>query len=236
VQVQLERPASLHGEQLQLAVAGAISVEAGGGRATSLDGRLSAGKGGWLEPPGGRRFTVERARAQFDGGLDPRLDVRATRELTDALLIIEIDGRLSDPRTHLFSDPASYDLAQLEGLVASGARSAETSVGQRMAGLISELITGRVKAGLVDQLPLDVIKLEQTAGAASPTRLEVGKFLGERLYLGYVYQFGTLATPGHRLNAHQGELELHLPRNVSLGGYYGDAGTGSLDLSWTYRR
>ena len=134
-----------------------------------------------------------------------------------------------------------YDERQIGALVLSGDAHADAAssdrIGGRMAGVVTGLIAGRVRDKVAPSLPLDVVKLEPGATAATPSRLEVGKFiLGDRLYVSYAYQFGGLTLPTRRLNAHQAQVQLKLVRRLSLDARYGDAGAGALDLTFSLRR
>ena len=107
-------------------------------------------------------------------------------------------------------------------------------VGARMAGVISGLAAGRLRDTVV---PVDVVKLEPGATAASPSRLEVGNFVfGDRLYVSYAYQFGGLTLPTRHVNAHQGQIQVKLVPRLSVDARFGDAGAGALDLTFTLRR
>jgi autotransporter translocation and assembly factor TamB len=238
VQLRIEVPRPIHiaGDELELRARGSITLDAEGDE-ISASGRVEAMPGGRLTLFD-RRYDIERGVLIFKGH-DVDVDLAVTREIGDVALTLELSGPLTDPRVHLTSDPPVYDENQIGGLVAAGdARAAGVSSGQ-IGGRMVGVITGLMVAGVRERaaLPLDVVKLEPGATAASPSRLEIGKFvLGDRLYVSYAYQFGGLTLPTRRLNAHQAQVQLKLVRRLSLDARYGDAGAGALDLTFTLRR
>ncbi|MCU1281380.1 MAG: hypothetical protein JWM53_4926, partial [bacterium] len=236
--VEVPGPVHIAGEEIDVHARGSLVVDTGGAHATAR-GRAEALPGGRLTLFD-RRYDIERAALAFDGrAVD--VDLAVTREVGDVALTLELAGPLDDPRVRLVSDPPVYDERQIGGLVAAGdARTEGVSSGQiggRMVGVITGLIAGRVRDKVAPSLPLDVVKVEPGATAATPSRLEIGKFiLGDRLYVSYAYQFGGLTLPTRRLNAHQAQIQLKLVRRLSLDARYGDAGAGALDLTFTLRR
>jgi len=79
------------------------------------------GLGGWVELLG-RRYTLEHVRLGFGGEPepDPTLDIRVTRQVTDAMVIIELHGRAKKPKLVMSSDPPVYDESQVLGIILSG--------------------------------------------------------------------------------------------------------------------
>src|SRR5262249_10180783 len=63
------------------------------------------------------------------------------------------------------------------------------------------------------------------------TRVEVGKYIGKRMYLSYERIFGAQAGT----NSNEARLEYHVTPRLTLQSLFGDAGVGGLDLFWTYR-
>ena len=92
------------------------------------------------------------------------------------------------------------------------------------AGALQKVVAGR--------LPLDVFSFEAGDGL-SGSRVEAGKNLGSRLYLGYVGRAG--ANPALLQNRNAVHLEYQFTSRWSLDAEYGDVGTGTADLFWTKR-
>ena len=88
-------------------------------------------------------------------------------------------------------------------------------------------------------LGLDVLRVEGQeakddkgqATGDTDTRVEVGKYVTERIYLSYAHIFGA------PVNANQNEahVEYRMTRRLMMETVFGDAGQGGLDTLWTYR-
>jgi autotransporter translocation and assembly factor TamB len=189
----------------------------------------------------GRRYTIERARVAFTGATppNPAIDVRLARQLPTARIFIALQGTVSQPTITLGSDPPLYDSAQVLAIVLGGDPDARTPrdqprVEDRAVGALSGLIIGRLKEQVLPGLPIDVLKVDTGPEGLATTRLEVGKWLGDRVYVSYIRQFG--ATTGiRRRNSNEGAVQYQVGRGVSIGTRFGDAAVGALDLFWTLR-
>ncbi len=200
----------------------------------------TAGRFGLL----GRQYEIERARASFNGEIDPVIDVRLTRPTADATVVVEVHGTARDPELELRSDPPIYDASQIIGIIVSGDPDSQRidtpSIDQRLVGAISGVLVSKIRDQIAPGLPIDVIKLETgadrgTGGGLGNARLEVGKYLRENIYISYVHQFGTTMSDVHRTNAHEANVEYRFRRHLVVGARWGDAGVGAVDLSWTLR-
>ena len=134
------------------------------GPVTRVDGSIRA-NGGWIELLG-RRYQLDRVRIGFTGKpeIDPDLDVRITRETTDAQIAVEVHGTARKPKVAFTSDPPIYSEAQIIGIVVSGdpqkSRVSDRSLDQKVVGALSGLIVGKLKDQLAPGLPIDVIRVE----------------------------------------------------------------------------
>lgn len=191
----------------------------------------------------GRRYDIERVRVGFSGQPepDPTLDVRLTRELANTTLIIEVRGTARQPELVLSNNPPVYDQSQLVGIIISGdpgtRRISDRTPGQKVVGALSSLLINRIKEQIAPELPIDVIKIDPgTEGytGLGTTRLEVGKYLTDDVYLSYVHQFG-MPIGLRRRNSNQAQLEYRFLRNFEIETMIGDAGVGSVDFFWSHR-
>jgi translocation and assembly module TamB len=234
---RLGEPLKVHSHDLAAELVGGLRLDVRDGH-PKLTGTVEARRGAWIDLYG-RRFTVERLRFVFDDAhpIDPIVELRATREIVDSTVGIEVAGSQGRYDLHLTADPPRYDSRQIAALIVSGepgnVRTAGSLEPQVMAAL-SGVLLGKLK-GAVGQLPVDIVKVENPSSATGQSRVEIGKYLTERVYLGYVHRFVLYNGP-RPINANQAQLELRLPRSFSLDTMYGDAGVGSFDLSWTWRR
>jgi autotransporter translocation and assembly factor TamB len=191
----------------------------------------------------GREYEIERARASFDGELDPVVDVRITRVMGDTKLILTVHGTAKAPQLEMASEPPIYNPSQVLGFVVSGdpdnVRVNEPQTERQVAGAISGVIVSKIKGQLVSGLPLDVVHIDPTVGddasRLSGARVELGKYLRRNIYVSYVHHFGATMSDVHRTNTHEVSFEYRLRRPMVLGVRYGDAGIGAIDFSWTFR-
>jgi translocation and assembly module TamB len=191
----------------------------------------------------GQRFDVERGTLSFNGepGLGPALDIRLTRQFPDATVAIEIRGTAKHPDLRLTSDPPIYDQAQIVSLLLTGQASAQPSAGKSFdpTAAVTTMVLGRLADKLAPQLGLDVVRVENvqqvtTQGrptGQTDTRVEVGKYVTERIFVSYAHVFGA----PENANTNEAHLEYRLSHSWMLETIFGDAGVGSLDALWTYR-
>jgi translocation and assembly module TamB len=208
-----------------------------------LAGDIEAMPGGHVELFD-KRYDIDRARVGFGGGpkINPNLDVRISRQLSLAQVIIEVHGSASKPKVRLSSSPPIYDEAEVIAILISGdpgdKRVSERSMDAKVAGAISGLLVGAIKNQIAPRLPIDVIKVDvgETGytGLAS-SRVEVGKYLTDNIYVSYNRLFGQRQIGTRRLNANEGELEYRFKGRFVLVIVGGDAPAGRADLFWTYR-
>jgi autotransporter translocation and assembly factor TamB len=199
--------------------------------------------GGWIELLG-RRYELERAHLGFGGQpeIDPELDVRITREVRDAVIAVEVQGTARNPKLLFSSDPPIYDETQIIGLVVSGdpgqSRTSDRSLDQQVVGALSGIIIGKLKDQIAPGLPIDVLKVEtgeQGYTGLASTRVELGKYITESIYVSYVHQFGELQIGARRLNANEANVQWRFRRHFEVNTRFGDAGVGALDFFWTFR-
>jgi translocation and assembly module TamB len=213
------------------------------GPVTRIRGHVEQMSNGWLELLG-RRYNIDKASIGFTGEAEPNpeLDIRLTRDITDTTIVIEVRGTAQKPQLVLASDPPIYDQSQVIALVLSGdpasQRVADRSLDQRVTGAISSVVVGKIKDQLAPHLPLDVIKVDTgTTGATGlgDTRLEVGKYLTDTIYVSYVHQFGSVMVGTQRFNSNEATLNWRFYRQYELDTAFGDAAVGHVNLFWTLR-
>ena len=191
---------------------------------------------GQVEPFGGRNFDVKRARVHFTGE-DYRaatLDVTAIYTNPTATVTVAITGTLEDPQIKLTSDPP-YDEGQIALLLATGRTELKANSGGAGGGLTEQAttaataaagayLTGEFKKLVADKLPVDSVALDAS-------QLRAGKYLTDKLYVGYTRRFN--ADPDKGENTNEVRLEFQISRGWTLEGRAGDAGTGGGSLIWS---
>jgi autotransporter translocation and assembly factor TamB len=189
----------------------------------------------------GQRFNFEPGEIGFDGGTNPNLNIRITRQYPEALVSVEIRGTPQKPQLRLSSDPPIYDQAQIISLVMTGQPGGQPSTGGSFdpTAAVATAVLGKLADKLAPELGLDVLRVESVkdkteegvATGDADTRIEVGKYISERVYLSYAHVFGGTETQ----NRNEAHVEYKMTRRWLLETVFGDAGVGAVDALWTYR-
>lgn len=188
----------------------------------------------------GRRYEIERVRVSFDGSPnpDPALDIRITRVVDAATVIVRVRGTLKRPQLELSSEPPIYSESQIIGIIVSGdpgsTRISDAATDQKVVGAISGVLVNQIKSQIAPGLPIDVIRIDETDSTSGTSRLEVGKYITESIYLSYVHQFGA-PTGIHPVNSNEAQLQYRFKRHYQLETRFGDAGVGAINFYWSLR-
>jgi translocation and assembly module TamB len=191
----------------------------------------------------GRRFDLKAdSTLQFDGAPDrPELDVSAQylNEKENVTVVWTAKGPL-DHLTIAVSSPNRPDLteSQLYTLVITGrldfggaAAGSSSSPSSQAASFLGGALAARLQKTLAKTLPLDVLTIQAGSGEGlTGTQLEAGRYVTDKLYVGYVGRVG--ADPALYQNRNAVHVEYQLSSRWGFDGEYGDVGTGSLDLMW----
>ena len=191
----------------------------------------------------GQRFDFARGDLTFDGGteLDPALDIRIQRQYPDALVIAELGGTPKKPTLRLTSEPPVFDQAQIVSLILTGQPGGQPSTGKAFdpTAAVATAVLSRLADELAPEVGLDVLRIEnvkQVNGDDVPTgdtdtRVEVGKYISDRVYLSYAHVFGA----NEYTNENEAHVEYRLTRRWMIESVFGDAGVGGVDALWTFR-
>jgi translocation and assembly module TamB len=193
----------------------------------------------------GRRFDLKAdSSLRFDGAPDhPTLDATAQYQDNDdnVTVLVTAKGAI-DHLTIGVSSPNRPDLnqSQLYTLIitghlpssgASGGGGAGSAAQNEAASLVAGVIAGSLQKTLAKHLPLDVLTIDAGSGQGlTGTQLEAGRYVTDRLYVGYVGRIG--ADPTRYQNRNAVHVEYQLTARWQIAGEYGDVGTGSADLMW----
>ena len=196
---------------------------------------------GWLDLMG-QRYNIEHARVAFSGDpVDPEVEVRITRQLKEAMLVIGVHGSGIKPTLDLSSDPPIYDKSEMLGIILSGdpsgQRVSDRGLDQKVVGAVSGMVLGKLKDTLAPSLPIDLIHVQTGSDGytgLAQTRVEVGKFITDKLYVSYVHQFGG-SSPSSVSNSNEAHVEYRFRPEYEVDTTFGDAGTGGVDVYWTHR-
>jgi translocation and assembly module TamB len=191
----------------------------------------------------GQRFDFDRGDISFDGSPDinPHLDILLEHQYPDARVLVQLTGTPKKPRLRLTSDPPVYDQAQIVSLVLTGQPGGQPSNGKSFdpTAAVTTAVLSKLADKLAPEVGLDVLRVEnveqrneegQATGDAN-TRIEVGKYISDRIYLSYAHVFGATETA----NQNEAHVEYRLTRRWMLETIFGDAGVGGVDALWTLR-
>ncbi len=187
----------------------------------------------------GRRYEIERVRLRFDGApkTDPALDIVIKRAVGDAMVIIRLRGTLDHPELELSSEPPVYNRSQIIGIIVSGdpgSTRISSASDQTIVGAISGVLVNQLRSQIAPGLPIDVIRIDSDSALAGTSRLEVGKYLTQSIYLSYLHQFGT-PSGLHPVNANEAQLQYRFLRHYQVETKFGDAGVGAVNFYWSRR-
>jgi hypothetical protein len=197
----------------------------------------------------GNAFSVRHARVRFAGDerLNPTVDVRLARRVTDATLLVDVRGSLRGPEVKLGCDPPAYDQAQIMSLMVTGrvdARPPDSSSSDRSMAIASALLQATVGASaqrflsrllgfdLRFRVNLDE-RRDQIGGTTHVRALpELGVPITDWFYVGG----RTVVGAGADDNTNEALLELRVPGSwaPTVTALFGDAAVGGLDLMWSF--
>ncbi len=192
----------------------------------------------------GRRFDLKAdSSLQFEGAPDhPTLDATAQYQDNDDNVTVVVTAKgaidhltigVSSPNRPDLSQSQLYALIITGHLPASGGGSGGlgATASNEAASLIAGVIAGSLQKTLAKHLPLDVLTID-TGGSmgVTGTQLEAGRYVTDKLYVGYVGRIG--ADPTRYQNRNAVHVEYRLTSRWQIAGEYGDVGTGSADLMW----
>ncbi|HSN13260.1 MAG TPA: translocation/assembly module TamB domain-containing protein, partial [Anaeromyxobacteraceae bacterium] len=188
---------------------------------------------GHVEPIGGRVFVLERGKVTFTGGPveTGTLDLAARYENPTTVVHATVGGTVRKPALHLSSEPPMQE-AQIAMLVATGraeVRPGTESINTLAAGEAGLAAAGAVATGvfkdlLSDKLPVDSVSLDSTA-------VRAGKYLTDRVYVGYVRRFD--AKPEKGENPDEVRVDYQLAPGWQVETRYGTGQSGSASIVWS---
>ncbi|WP_426754945.1 translocation/assembly module TamB domain-containing protein [Myxococcus sp. Y35] len=188
----------------------------------------------------GRRFDIQRdSQVRFTGPpMTPYINVTAEHrnESAKVTVFVTIRGQGREITLKPTSDPPLPE-SEIYTLLATGRRTLDRGSGASMnasaqaASVVGSLVANEARKALAAKLPLDVVSIEAGESGIAGTKLEVGTYVTDKIYVGYTGRVGANLQQGENANAVR--FEYQLGTRWSLEGQYGDARSGGLDLIWT---
>ncbi|MDC0710598.1 translocation/assembly module TamB domain-containing protein [Stigmatella sp. ncwal1] len=189
----------------------------------------------------GRALEIQKnSEVRFGGPpLAPYLNITAehNNERENVKVFIHVRGQGKDFTIEPTSEPPMSE-TEIYTLLATGRSTLERnsgasmSAGAQAASVVGSLVASQAKKALSAELPLDVFSVEAgDSGGLQGTRLEVGKYISDKIYVGYTGRVGEVAN--ERENSNAVRFEYQFNPSWSLEANYGDARSGGLDLIWS---
>jgi translocation and assembly module TamB len=190
----------------------------------------------------GRRFDVQKdSKVTFTGPpLAPYLNITAEHknERENVTVFVHIRGQGKEFTIEPTSEPPMSE-TEIYTLLATGRSTLERNSGASMTGsqaasVVGSLVATQARKAIAAELPLDVFSIEAGEGGLEGTKLEVGTYLTDKIYVGYTGRVGATPPSGQsRENANAVRFEYEFSPQWSLEANYGDARSGGLDLIWS---
>ncbi len=189
----------------------------------------------------GRRFDLKAdSTLQWSGPTDrPELDMTAQyqNQAENITVILTAKGPIDHLKIAVTSsnrpeltESQLYTLIITGHLQLGGGTSGSAPTAEA-ASFLGGVLAAKLQKTLAKKLPLDVLTLDAGGGEGlTGTQLEAGRYVAEKLYVGYVGRVG--ADPNLYQNRNAVHVEYQLSPRWGVDGEYGDVGTGSLDLTW----
>ena len=186
---------------------------------------------GNVEPVAGRNFEISRGRVQFTGGPPGAavLDVQATYVNPAATIQVTVSGPALSPQLKLTSQPPMPE-ATIAMLIATGRTDFKPGAGgvgptgvDAGNAAIAAFFNRAFKSLVADKLPIDTLSLDASA-------VRAGKYVGDKVYVGYSYNFA--ARPEQGENTNEFRLEYQISPRWTFQLRAGNAQSGSASLIW----
>jgi translocation and assembly module TamB len=188
---------------------------------------------GTVDPIAGRTFVVQRGRVQFTDGPPgaAMLEVEATYDNPVAKVTVDVAGPLGKPEIRLSSQPPLDD-SQIAMLIATGQTTLKPGAGgvgtlsgeEAGKAALAVLATQAFKNLVANKLPLDTVALDSGA-------LRAGKYVTDRIYVGYTRKFDADETKGE--NVDEVRVEYQISPRWTFESRYGNAQSGGASLVWS---
>jgi translocation and assembly module TamB len=182
----------------------------------------------------GRRFIIEDAKIIETGGEidNPELEIKARYDNPKATVTINISGTAKEPILDMTSNPP-MDQDAIAFFLATGrinGRATQQGGGVDLSGaatsVLGSVLFGQLRKELASVLPVDVLTIE--TGASGVSMASVGKYIGDRVYIGYRQQF----TPVQYQNSSEGRIEYEISKSITAEATIGDR-TKDISVLWT---
>jgi translocation and assembly module TamB len=208
------------------------------GAGPGLRGEIRVLKGR-IEPVSDRSFDLGQGRIEFSGGgyESATLEIKAVYENTTerVTVTVTVTGTIEKPDVALTSQPALPE-SQIALLIATGHKELRADTGgvgvpdsqasaqSTQTGALGTLSSVFVKDVVGDKLPVDMVSID-------PSQLRAGKYVSDKLYVGYTRRMNALTEEGE--NTNEVEADYQIGSQLTFQVRYGDANSGGASLIWS---
>jgi translocation and assembly module TamB len=181
---------------LKARVEGSITASTAPGEVSTAIGELKIAEETGKYSAYLRELDVEEGRLIFSGGpiSDPGVDLRASKELPEAKVGVNVRGTLRNPRLTFWSEPA-LPQTQIASLIVTGGKlesfqnSGGTTSTQGSRGQLLAQGSAILASQVGQELGLNLEEVRVEADTSDTTRLVLGRYLSPRFYVSYGISF-----------------------------------------------
>lgn len=168
----------------------------------------------------GRRFDVDESKPPkivFEGGAPQNAQLDASLNYNDRqdniLVTVTITGPMTKPNPPTLTSQPPMDPSQLALLIATGHLTAKRGAGQVSAtsqagSVVGSFLAGQVQQAMAKTLPIDTVTVQ--TNSQGEISAEVGKYITDKIYVGYTRNFASQLSPGSLENQDQNINEVTL--------------------------
>lgn len=221
-------------QDVQYQVRGVVSghlVLSLGGDSIGLDGVIDAQRGD-IELLG-QRSQLDHGSVVFDGTIDPLLNIRVDRDLSDMIVSCEVTGRVSKPVINFTSDASGYSQGDLLAYFLGGQPGGDRAGGEvgqaaesAALGYASSIASQKINDRLLKRFNIKLDFHAEAATADSSEAVGFSHWFGRNLFI--EGRQHPEARPDENANEMYGEY--HLGNSTLLEGDMGDRGYAGADL------
>ncbi len=232
VQLRVPRPIRFEGRDLQLAASGELDIEGEGGM-PRLSGELAASDGQFSIM--GRQVELSRGEIGFygEGALDPALDLELGTQIDETEVFVGLRGSFQKPVLSLSSEPELAE-GEILSLLLFGRPGQELDMDQqellqqRATNMATEYGMAQLGARVAREFGVDLLRFNRE-GAGGGSSLELGKYLGPRVFVRYEQALD-------RQDIFRLRLDYVLSSNLRLESTLGRQSQSGLAFSWKWRK
>ena len=181
---------------LKARVEGSLTASTAPGEVSTAIGELEIAEGTGKYSAYTRELDIEQGRLIFSGGpiADPGVDLRASKELPEAKVGVNVRGTLRNPRLTFWSDPA-LPQTQVASMLFTGGKLEESqnpgSGPSSSAARTQALAQGSalLASQLGQELGLNLEDVHVETGSNAEAQLVLGRYLSPRFYVSYGISF-----------------------------------------------